>query len=79
MSPEDKIRQFIVDELQFPQTLTDDYPLLEREAIDSMGIFQIVGYLESEFGIEVGDEDLIPDHFATVAAMAELVRSKLAA
>jgi acyl carrier protein len=41
-----------------------------------MGIFQVVSFLESEFGIEVGDEDLVPDNFGTIDLIAALVESK---
>jgi len=56
--------------------LKNDYPLLEKEVLDSMGIFQVVSFLESEFGIEVGDEDLVPDNFGTIDLIAALVESK---
>ncbi len=81
MSTQDKVRSFIVEELQFDGSagqLSNDYPLLEREVIDSMGIFQIVSFLESEFGVEIDDEDLVPEHFATIDDISQLVDSKLA-
>jgi acyl carrier protein len=79
MRIEDKIRYFILDELQAgnPHTdLTDDFPLLEKEVIDSMGIFQLVGFIEEEFGVQVGDEDLVPEHFASISAIGGFVASR---
>ena len=79
MTTEDAIRKFIIDDLNFAgdaSELTDDYPLLEREVVDSMGIFRIVGFLEASMGIEVDDEDLLPDNFSSIAAVAEFVASK---
>ena len=76
----DAIRDFIVNNLKFkgsPAELTGSYPLIGREAIDSMGIFQLVGFLEDEFGVEVGDEDLVVDNFASIDAINELVERKL--
>jgi acyl carrier protein len=76
---EDKVRQFIMDELQFDgsgEELRPDFPLLERQVIDSLGLFQLVGYLESEFRIEVRDEELVPEHFGTLRDIARLVESK---
>ena len=75
----DAIRDFIVNNLKFrgsPDELTGSYPLIDREAIDSMGIFQLVGFLEDEFGVEVGDEDLVVDNFATIDAINQLVERK---
>jgi acyl carrier protein len=76
---EDKVRQFIIDELQFDgsrEGLSADFPLLEQHVIDSLGLFQLVGYLESEFGIEILDEELVPDHFGTLRGITRLVESK---
>ncbi len=76
---QEKVRNFIVSELNFsgaPEELTDDYPLLEKEVIDSMGIFQIVSFLEDEVGVEVDDEDLVPENFASIGHIAKLVEDK---
>lgn len=79
MSADQQIRDFIVDELQFqgkPEDLTDDYPLLENEVIDSMGIFQIVSFLESDLGVEVDDDELVPDNFSTIKSIVGLIEAK---
>ena len=79
MSTQDRVRSFIIDELRFrgsAKELKNDLPLLEKEILDSMGIFQVVAFLESEFGIEIDDEDLVPDNFGTIDGIARLVESK---
>jgi acyl carrier protein len=74
---EDDIRRFIVEELNGPpQQLTNDFPLIEGSVLDSLGIFQLVGFLESEYGIQIDDEELVPDHFATIGDVARLVSTK---
>ena len=78
MNRETMIRDFIINELQFegrPDELTGDYPLLEKEVIDSIGIFRIVGFIEDRFGVEVDDEDLVPDNFASIDAITAYVES----
>ncbi len=81
MKTEDKLRAFIVEELQ-PEAeagdLTDDYPLLENGVIDSIGIYQIVGFAESEFGVDIQDEELVEDNFNTIGDLARLIESKRA-
>lgn len=69
----DRLREFIVDELGWrgPQ-LTDDYPLLENRVIDSLGLFRIVGFIESESGTRLDDQDVVPENFATLSAIAKL-------
>lgn len=79
MRTEDTIREFIVTELQANgQQLTDQTPLLEAAVLDSMGLFQLVSFLETEFEIEVLDHDLVPDRFGTIRDIARLVESKRA-
>jgi acyl carrier protein len=79
LTTQDRVRSFIIDELRFrgsAKDLKNDYPLLEKEVLDSMGIFQVVSFLEAEFGIVVDDEDLVPDNFGTIDLIAGLVESK---
>ena len=76
MDVEEQIRQFLVEKVRWrgpAASLTSDYPLIEKEVIDSMAIFETIAYLEDEFGIEVQDDDLIPENFETIAAIARLV------
>ena len=79
MSIENRLRSFIVDELQWngrPDELTDDYQLIQRGVVDSLGIFSMVSFVESEYGIEVQDEELVPENFGSIAGIARLVGSK---
>ena len=79
MGLEDRIRNFIIEDLGWrgdPTRLTDDYALIENDVIDSLGIFQTVTHLEEVEGVEVADEDLIPDNFASLRSIAALVTSK---
>ena len=79
MTTQERVRAFIVEELRPPtgaEELTPDYPLIERRVIDSMGIFQIVTFLEREFGVEVADDELVAENFGTIGGIAHLVDSK---
>lgn len=76
---ESKLRDFIAQELSFNGSrdeLTDDYPLLERRVLDSLGLFQIVSFVEGEFGVEIRDEELVPEHFGTISGIARLIEAK---
>jgi acyl carrier protein len=54
----------------------EDYPLLAKQVIDSLGMMKLVSLIESEFGVEVDDEDLVPDNWRTIRNIAALVESK---
>ncbi len=79
MATEETIRGFVVSELNWTQPveeLTDDVPLLDMGILDSLGIFQLISFLESEFGIEVPEEDLLPEHFGSIGQIARLVKTR---
>jgi acyl carrier protein len=81
LSTTDEVRQLILDGAgdDLPaDRLTDDYPLLENQVIDSMGIFELVNGLEQRYGIEILDEELVPENFGTIAAIARFVEDKRA-
>lgn len=50
--------------------------LLDSGLIDSTGIFELVSFLESDFGIQVADEDIVPENFETVRRIATFVDGK---
>ena len=53
--------------------LTDDDSLFEKGVIDSMGVLELIGFLESEFGVSVADGDLNEGNLGTLAAIARFV------
>lgn len=79
MSPEDRIRQFMYEDMNVDKSeqLDDDYLLIERGAIDSLGIFQTVQFLESEYEVTVEDDELLLENFATIRDIARFVKAKL--
>jgi acyl carrier protein len=82
MSVANVIRSFIAREIlqdRDERTLTDAFPLIDEHVLDSMDIQRLVGFLETEFGIRVTDDQLLPDNFATIAAMAAMVEALRAA
>jgi acyl carrier protein len=79
MDIQNRLRQFLAEELQAPEDkLGDDYPLITDHVIDSLGLLQIVSFVEGEYDIEVQDDELVPDTFGSIAAIAKLVEAKLA-
>lgn len=74
---EDRIRRFVADELHGPaQALSADFPLIEQGVVDSLGIMHLVSFIEAEYGIRVDDEELVPDNFASIGAIARFIGSK---
>lgn len=74
MSTIDELRTFILEELGWRgPRLTDDFPLLENRVIDSLGLFRIVGFIETNCGVTIADDKLVPANFSTLETIAQLV------
>ena len=77
--PGERILNFIVDKFPLarkkPIAVEDD--LLESGIIDSLGILDLVSFLEQEFGIAVADDELVPDHFQSVIHLTRFVEHKV--
>ncbi|MBZ5495997.1 MAG: acyl carrier protein [Acidobacteriia bacterium] len=72
------IRSFILS--HFPlarqRSILDDDPLLDSGIVDSLGVLELVGYLESKFGLTITDEELLPGNFQSISSLARFVVQK---
>ena len=79
-SMEGQIQAFILR--QFPvarkRKLDASTNLLESGVIDSQGVLEIVPFLETTFGIQIADEELVPENFASIRCLASFVARKFA-
>jgi acyl carrier protein len=79
MSVSADIEQFILSELTQGRGITTIDPkenLLSKGIVDSHGVMELVGFLEQRYGITVGDEDLSPENFESVASIEAFVQRK---
>ena len=73
---ETAIRQFLVEDVFYDRDLKDlgpDDSLLAKGLLDSMSILKTVTFCEEQFGVAIPDEDVLPDNFESVRAIAKLV------
>lgn len=81
MTPADALRDFISRDLPGGRPvaeLTDDLPLIQEHVIDSLGIFQLVSFVEDEFGVEITDDEVVLENFETIAALVRFIERKRA-
>lgn len=74
-----RIRDFVLTEMGWdrpPDDLTAEFPLLEEKAIDSLGVYQLVSFIEETYGVSIGDHELVPENFRSLAAIDRLVTAK---
>ncbi|MGH2691668.1 MAG: acyl carrier protein [Actinomycetota bacterium] len=70
-----RIREFVRTQILFgdeAQELSDASPLLQG-AVDSLGLMQLVAFLEEEFDIEIDDGDITEENFRTIADIGHYV------
>ena len=72
----EKIRQFLIEKLakaKKVKNIDDQDNLIENGIIDSLGIMQLVAYLENTFAVKVKDEDIVPENFETLNVITSYV------
>jgi acyl carrier protein len=74
----DQFRQFILKQFPFARhnTFGDEDSLLERGIIDSMGVLEVIVFMEKTFGITVSDEELTPQNFQSINSLSAYLMSK---
>jgi acyl carrier protein len=77
----DELERFIVKEIAQGAgiaTIGPDDDLLADGIIDSHGLMEVVGFIESRYGFAVADEDLLPENFQSLQSIAAYVERKAA-
>ncbi len=80
MEVETQIKQFVLDNFLFggsPDDVDEDVSLLDTGIMDSLGVLQLVSFVEETFSIQVEDVDVVPDNFDSVRSLATYTRRKV--
>jgi len=74
-----KVREFVVENFLFGdgESLKDDTSFMEEGIIDSTGILELVFFLEETFGLNVEDDELVPDNMDSLQNIARFIDRKL--
>ena len=72
----EKIEQFVRDQF----AISPDDPRFDRSVVlfegsyvDSVGLAELLGFVEDEFGVSVPDDDLLSEEFASIDGIARTV------
>lgn len=77
-----KTLAYIADNLMMGMNvgdLADDSSFLERGIIDSTGVIELIAFIEEAFGIEVDDDEIVPENLDSLRNVERFVLAKLAA
>ena len=82
-SIKDQIRKFLLEDPFYlenlPRDFSDEESLLDSGALDSIGIFNLVVFLESNFNIHIQIGELSEIHFASLSRIEKFVEAKILA
>ncbi|MDP9353098.1 MAG: acyl carrier protein [Chloroflexota bacterium] len=72
-----QIREYIINDILFHSAeIEGDTSLLGEGILDSTGGLEMVLFLESHFGIDVEEDDVVPDNFDSLNALSAFVERK---
>ena len=82
MTIEEQIKEYISSNLIFSSNgfpFSDEASFLDQGIVDSIGIMELVAFVEDNFKLTVEDCEITPMNFDSVAQLAGYVRSKMKA
>jgi acyl carrier protein len=77
-----KARDFVIENFMYMRknkTIGDDESLLRTGVISSLGMMEVVGWVEEAFGVIVDPEAITEQNFDTLNGIASFVTSRVSA
>lgn len=74
-----KVRGFLFEHYLFGYdqgSFRDDYSFLDYGVLDSLGILELITYIENEFNITVSDTEILPENLDSVHYVSRFVIGK---
>ncbi len=77
-SVRERVRKFITGTFYVPDPaqVNDSVSFLETGIVDSTGVLEIIGFLQSEFGVTVEDDEILPENLDSVERVAAYIARK---
>lgn len=74
----EQIRSFLASNfyIRDVEALDEESSLLEGGIIDSTGVLEVVGFIETTFNISVEDSEILPENLDSIQAIACYVAGK---
>jgi acyl carrier protein len=73
------VNNYIVRELMSDKpgaVVANDEHLIESGIVDSLGIFLLIAFIDSAFGVKIQPEDVVLDNFQSVNTITDLVLAR---
>jgi acyl carrier protein len=77
-SIEHRIHTFLLEKFPLARKagVGRDTALLEKGILDSLGILDVVSFLESEFSMVISDDELLPENFQSLGTLSTFAMKK---
>ena len=75
-----QVRQYVVNNLLMGANaaeLRDADSFMESQVIDSVGVVELVSFLEKHFSIKVEDQEMLPENLDSLNGIARYLQRKL--
>jgi len=79
METREMVKQYIIENFLFGDTdplQSDSMSLLDEGIIDSVGVMELVAFLEQDFELAIDDKDLIPENLDSVDNLVAFIGRK---
>jgi acyl carrier protein len=75
------LREFVVENFLFgvDTDFSDDDSFMDTGIIDSTGTLELIMHLETEYGVTVEDDELVPENLDSINNLAQFITAKRAA
>ena len=73
------LRKYIMNELMSEKPsapIGESDNLLSSGVLDSMGLLQLVAFIEDEFGVTISSDEFQPESFQSLSSIAGLIQKK---
>ncbi len=73
------LREFVLANFLFTDdqsALNDDDSFQETRTIDSMGMIQVIQFIEAEYQIKVNDDEMVPEKLDSIGRLTRFVLAK---
>jgi acyl carrier protein len=73
MALKDALVRYIQENLAPDTAIDDTTALIDKGILDSMGLMQVIMFIEEKTGIRIPDDEVLPDNFQTIGSIESLV------
>lgn len=76
-----EVRAFLRENFMLEASVAIDAntSFMDNHILDSTGFIELIGFIEERFGLQVGDEEMVPENFDSLDNITAYVARKRAA